>query len=257
MFRIMWNGTSGMAAEQEKLDAISNNLANMNTVGYKSQNISFSDLVYEDLNKKDNYPVSRGKAPINGTGVKADDPLRDNTEGTLTETDRKTDFAIVGDGYFRVTKPDGSKAYERNGQFSVDGDGRIVDTNGNILDIQYNGNSSSVNFSDDNVVLSENGEIGVKLSNNQVQDVGKVNLYNAVGDDAMNPVGNNLFVPQAGAQIYTVTNPDIKQGWVEGSNVNVATELTDMIVAQRAYEFSSKSLTTADQMWQLVNNLSK
>ncbi|KOF57820.1 flagellar basal body rod protein FlgG [Clostridium sp. DMHC 10] len=256
MFRIMWNGTSGMYAEQEKLDAIANNLANSSTVGYKSQSVSFSDLVYETINGRE-YPVSNGNDPINGTGVKANDWMRDNTQGTPSETDKKTDFAIVGDGYFRVTRPDGSKAYERNGQFSVDGNGRIVDSSGNILDIQYKVNPNSVQFSDSNIVLAENGEIGIRINENQIEDVGKVNLYNVVGDDSMTSIGDNLFSPKNGAQVSVVGNSQIKQGFVEESNVDMVTELTGMIVAQRAYEFSSKSLKTADEMWQLVNSLSK
>ncbi|MFL0251612.1 flagellar hook-basal body complex protein [Clostridium neuense] len=254
MFRIMWNGTSGMYAEQEKMDAVSNNLANMNTVGYKTQQVSFDDLLYGDLSKS-KYPVTNGKTQYAGTGVKANEWLRNNTEGPLTETDRKTDFAINGDGYFRVTKADGSKAYERNGQFAIDNTGKLVDSSGNVLDIQYNVDPNSVDFKDDNIVLAQNGEIGIRVSDSEIRDVGKVNLYNVVGDDAMASIGNNLFVPKAGAQVSVVANPSIEQGWVEGSNVDVATEFTDMIVAQRAYEFSSKSLKTGDEMWQLVNNL--
>lgn len=254
MFRIMWNGTSGMYAEQEKLDAISNNLANMNTVGYKKEQVSFDDLVYEDL--KNQYPVTNGKTQYSGTGVKANNWLRDNTQGPLSQTNSQTDFAINGEGYFRVTKPDGSKAYERNGQFSVDGTGKLVDSSGNILDIQYNVDPNSVAFKDDNIVLAPNGEIGIRVSESQIRDVGKVNLYSVVGDDAMTSVGDNLFVPKNGAQVSVVAKPDIEQGWIEGSNVDTTTEITDMIIAQRAYEFSSKSLKTADEMWQLVNSLS-
>lgn len=255
MFRIMWNGTSGMYAEQEKLDAISNNLANSDTVGYKAQQVSFDDLVYEDLSK-DRYPVTNGKTQYTGTGVKANNWIRDNTQGVPTQTGKNTDFAIYGEGYFRVTRGDGSKAYERNGQFSVDGTGKIVDSSGNILDIQYNVDPNSVVFKDGNVVLAPNGEIGVKVSDSEIRDVGKVNLYNVVGDDSMTSVGDNLFVPKSGAQVSIVANSSIEQGWVESSNVDMATEITNMIVAQRAYEFSSKSLKTADEMWQLVNGLS-
>lgn len=254
MFRIMWNGTSGMYAEQEKLDSISNNLANMNTVGYKAEQVSFDDLLYEDLSKNRN-PVTNGKTQYTGTGVKANNWIRNNAQGTPTETGKSTDFAINGEGYFRVTKGDGSKAYERNGQFSIDNTGKLVDASGNVLDIQYNVDPNSVAFKDDNIVLAKNGEIGIRVSDSEIRDVGKVNLYTVVGDDAMASIGDNLFVPKTGAQVSTVGNPSINQGWVEGSNVDSITEITNMIVAQRAYEFSSKSLKTADEMWQLVNNL--
>lgn len=255
MFRIFWNGASGMYAQQEKLDAASNNIVNMNTVGYKRLDVSFSDLMYKNLNEAE-YPVTNGKSQYSGSGVKTNPWLRDNTDGTPVETDRKTDFAIKGEGYFRVTRPDGSKAYERNGEFSADSNGRLVDSDGNILDIEYKVNPDSAQFSDINVVLAPDGEIGIKAGNSQTIDVGKVNLYKVTGYDSMVSAGNNLFVPKNGAQISVVTNPNIQQGFVEGSNVDIATELTDMIVAQRAYEFSSKGLKMGDEMWQLVNSLS-
>lgn len=256
MFRIMWNGTSGMYANQEKLDAISNDLANLETVGYKSEQVSFSNLMYETL-KKDGYPVSSGKSPSTGTGVKADNWIRDNSEGTITQTNNNTDFAIDGEGYFRVTTQDGSKAYERNGQFSVNANGNLVDGNGNLLDIQYNDgvNPNSVKFTDSNIVVTEDGSVGIKDAQSNITGVGKINLYNAVGDNSMSSAGNNLFVPNQGVQMNQVTGSKIKQGYIEGSNVDLATSMTDMIKAQRAYEISSKSVKTADEMWGMVNSL--
>lgn len=258
MFRIMWNGASAMNAEQQKLNALSNNLANMDTVGYKSEQVSFSDLVYEALgDEKD--PVSSGKASYTGTGVRANNWIRNNTQGNIEVTNLNTDFAIAGSGYFRVTTENGTKAYERNGKFNIDSNGRIVDGNGNILDIEYSVNPASVKFTDSNIVLSQNGDIGIKGSDNKVTNVGKINLYDTVGDDTMLSAGNNLFVPQNGAQMYVVTDPNTKilQGRLESSNVDLATEMTDMIVAQRSYEASSKSVKMADEMWQMVNNLGK
>lgn len=255
MLRIMWNGVSGMAANQEKLDAISNNIANYETTGYKSQDVSFSDLLYGTLNKN-GYSVSSGKSPIAGSGVKADEATRDNSEGTPTETDLNTDLCIDGEGYFRVTTQDGSKAYERAGNFKINSQGKLTDANGNFLDIDYSVDPNSVKFTDKNLVVASDGEVGIKGDNNQITRVGKINLYDAVGDDSMVSVGNNLYVPRSGAQIVAApTNTDIMQGYLEGSNVDLATEMTDMIIAQRAYEMSSKSVKTADQMWSLVNGM--
>lgn len=258
MFRVMWNGTSGMYAEQEKLNEISNNIANMDTVGYKSEQVSFSDLVYESLNDS-KYPTSSDKTAYTGTGVKANGWIRNNKQGNLSQTNINTDFAISGSGYFRVTTANGTKAYERNGKFNIDGNGKLVDGNGNVLDINYSVDPNSVQFKDDNIVLLENGEIGIKGSDKKVTGVGKIDLYDTVGDDSMLSVGNNLFVPKNGVQMTVVTDPETKiyQGRLEDSNVDLATEMTDMIVAQRAFESSSKSIKMADEMWQMVNNLGK
>lgn len=258
MFRVMWNGTSGMYAQQEKLNEISNNIANMNTVGYKSEKVSFSDLVYESLNDMQ-YPASSNKTSYTGTGVKANNWIRDNRQGPLSQTNLNTDFAISGRGYFQVTTANGTKAYERNGKFNIDGNGKLVDGNGNILDINYSVNPNSVKFTDRNIVLLENGQIGIKGSDNKVTNVGKVNLYDTIGDDSMLSAGNNLFVPKNGVQMNVVTDPETKiyQGRLEDSNVDLAVEMTDMIIAQRAFESSSKSIKMSDEMWQMVNNLGK
>lgn len=258
MFRVMWNGTSGMYAEQEKLNQISNNIANMNTVGYKSEQVSFSDLVYESLNDQ-KYPASSDKTAYTGTGVKANNWIRNKKQGNLDTTNINTDFAISGSGYFRVTTANGSKAYERNGKFNIDGNGKLVDGNGNILDINYKVDPNSAKFTDSNIVLLQNGEIGIKGSDNKITDVGKVDLYDTIGDDSMLSAGNNLFVPKNGVQMNVVTDPETKilQGRLEGSNVDLATEMTDMIITQRAFDSSSKSIKMADEMWQIVNNLGK
>jgi len=241
-----------MMAQQEKLDSISNNLANVNTEGYKRVDVSFKDLVYETL-KRDGYPTTGKQAePLNGTGVRASGWLRDNGQGSLQETGLNTDLAIDGEGYFRVTLADGSKAYTRSGSFTIDSSGTLVDKNGNRLDVEYSGEKVSFdkgNFSVDkagSITLNENG----KLTN-----VGKINLHNFVGQDTMASVGESLYVPKAGAQGYTVTDSNINQGYVEASNVDIAREMTDMIVTQRAFELGSRGLKTADEMWGIANNL--
>ena len=252
MLRILYNGRSAMMAQQEKLDSISNNLANVNTEGYKRVDVSFKDLVYETL-KRDGYPTTGNNAePLNGTGVKASGWLRDDGQGSLQETGLNTDMAIDGEGYFRVTLADGSKAYTRSGSFTIDSSGTLVDKNGNRLDVEYSGEKVSLdkgNFGIDKagtITLNENGKL---------TKVGKINLYNFVGQDSMASVGESLYVPKAGAQGYTVTDSNINQGYVEASNVDIAREMTDMIVTQRAFELGSRGLKTADEMWGIANNL--
>lgn len=264
MIRALWNSRSSMNAQQQKLDSISNNLANTNTVGYKREDVNFQDLVYETLNRK-GYPNSGNNPnePLTGSGVKATQWLRDNSQGSLRQTGAKTDLAIDGEGYFRVTLADGSKAYERAGSFNVDSVGDIVDKNGNRLDIDFTEEgvqlfNSGETFSQDNFDVKENGEVYLIKDNNLEQSstlVGKINVYSAVGQNSLSSVGENLYVPNQGVQMTGTTSADIRQGFLEESNVDVAREMTDMIVTQRAFELGSRGLKTADEMWGLINGM--
>jgi fagellar hook-basal body proteins len=264
MLRALWSSRAAMNAQQQKLDSISNNIANTNTVGYKREDVSFQDLVYETLNRK-GIPTGENNTDtlINGTGVKATKWIRDNSQGSLRETGEKTDLALDGEGFFRVTLPDGSKAYERSGSFNIDSTGEIVDKNGNRLDVALTEegtnmlNSGSV-FTTDNFAVKENGDVYLAVDNNGSKtDVlyGKINIYNPIGQDSLTSVGENLYVPNSGTIMNVNTDVNILQGFVEGSNVDVGKEMTDMIVAQRAFELSSRSLKTADEMWGLVNSM--
>jgi flagellar basal-body rod protein FlgG len=251
-----------MNAQQDKLDSISNNIANESTVGYKREDVSFQDLVSETLNRK-GYPNNGNnpKEPINGTGVKATKWIRDNTQGPLKQTDVNTDFAIDGQGYFRVTLANGSKAYERAGSFNVDNNGDIVDKNGNRLDIEFTQEGSNLfnsgtGFTSDNFSVRENGEVYVNTDSSSVY-YGKINTYDAVGQEALSSIGENLYAANPGAQINVTQNTSILQGKLEESNVDVGKEMTDMIIAQRAFELSSKAMKTGDDMWGLVNSMRK
>ncbi|MBV7272198.1 flagellar hook-basal body complex protein [Clostridium thailandense] len=257
--RVIWNGRSAMNAEQQKLDSISNNIANVNTTGYKGEDVSFQDLVYESV-KRTGYPTNDSKNNIlNGTGVKAGAWIRDTTQGTLKETDVKTDFAIDGDGYFRVTLTDGSKAYERAGSFNLDNSGTLVDKNGNKIDIDVtdqgqNADGSPVVLTNNNFTVKENGEIYVDNKADSVY-YGKMNIYNPISQDSLSSIGQNLYVLKQGGQMNVSNNVSIRQGFVEQSNVDIGKELTDMIVAQRAFGMGSKALQTGDEMWSMINNL--
>ncbi|AYD40664.1 flagellar basal body rod protein FlgG [Clostridium fermenticellae] len=259
MLRILWNSQSAMNAEQDKLDAISNNIANSTTAGYKRETVGFEDLVYETLNRT-GYPNNGNnpKEPINGTGVKSTEWIRDTSEGTIQATGISTDLAIEGDGYFRVTLSDGTKAYERAGSFNIDSTGTIVDKNGNKLDIVMTEEGSELKNSGtfltpENFNVSPDGSIYLNEDNRSIL-YGKINLYVPVGQTAFRSIGDNLYKPVDGAQILT-SNAKIQQGALEGSNVDMSTEMTDLIVAQRAFEIASKGVQTADEMWQLVNNM--
>ncbi|MDP4090136.1 MAG: flagellar hook-basal body complex protein [Bacillota bacterium] len=259
MLRIFWNSRSAMMANQEKLDAISNNLANANTDGYKKVSVSFQDLVSETL-KRNGYPTSAGSGntsnQFTGTGVKSTAWIQDNTQGTLKETQKTTDFAIDGDGYFQATRADGSIAYTRVGHFDTDAENHLVDSNGSRVTILYNPgiNGDSIKYTKDNFTVSERGEIMIK-DGDGYKSVGRLPIYTADGADAFRSVGENYYTPSQGTNVYEVNNPSMYQGYIEGSNVDMVSEMTDMMVTQRAFEFSSKAMKTADDMWGMANNL--
>ncbi|MDF2504515.1 flagellar hook-basal body complex protein [Clostridium sp.] len=257
MNRLMWTSRSAMNAQQQKLDAISNNIANMNTDGYKSERVQFSDLVSESMNRL-GYPTNINNnnginnEPQNGTGVRATDWIRDNSQGDLTQTNESTDLALDGSGYFKVTRPDGTAAYERSGDFNLDGNGRLVDKSGNILEVNFT--NGTVPLTRNNFIVSQDGTVSIKQPDRDVV-AGKINVYDTIGEDSLTSIGNNLYTPKNGAQIFVSNNTNIMQGYTETSNVDITKEMTDMIAAQRAFELNTKSLTTADEMWGMVNNL--
>lgn len=254
MLRTLWTSRSGMMATQEKLDAISNNVVNSGTTGYKKVEVGFKDLLTETLDRN-GVPLN-DKSTITGTGSKTGEWYRDITQGNLLETSINSNLAIDGEGFFRVTDSNGEVSYTRDGSFNIDGLGRVVDSQGNFLEIQYdNGYSAeNVKLTTNNMLVDTSGNLYVKNSDKFTR-VGEIPLYTAVGDRAFLAKGNNLYYPVDGVEVYRSENADIYQGMVEGSNVDIATEFTDMIMTQRAFELSSKGITTADEMWQLINNM--
>lgn len=254
MLRTLYTSKSGMYAQQHKLDAISNNLTNATTMGYKRVDCGFKDLLSESLDRK-GTPLNDKKATM-GTGVRTTDFYRDNSQGMLQQTLRTTDLSIDGEGYFRIDTPDGEPLYTRDGSFKIDAEGRLVDGRGNKLHMKYEPGFSegNVTLSNSNMLVDNKGGVFVK-GNGTFTKVGTIPTYTAVGNEAFESVGDNLFKPANGIEVTETTNNDIYQGLLEGSNVDMATEFTDMILTQRAFQLSSKSLTTADEMWGMINNM--
>ena len=261
-----------MSAQQEKLDSISNNIANVNTEGYKKVNVTFKDLVYETLNRS-GYPTSEanGASSINGTGVRTSEWVRDTKQGNLTETGESTHFAIDGKGYFQVGLPEKSAygstkmAYTRSGTFNIDRDGSLVDKNGNKLTIDFYDNILPEDklFTKDNFKIDKNGVVLI-TGGLGTKEVGRIPLYNSAGHDSLKSIGNSLYVVNTenvnGIEVpvekpYVVQDSSIMQGFLELSNVDLTNEMTEMIITQRAFELSSKAMKTADEMWGMTNNL--
>ncbi|GKX65511.1 flagellar hook-basal body complex protein [Inconstantimicrobium mannanitabidum] len=254
MFRVLWNGKSAMNANQEKLDAISNNLANATTDGYKRIDVSFKDLMTETLDRK-GYPTDGNKA-YTGTGVRAVDWVRYDEQGPLNETKNDSNFALDGKGYFMVRTQDGTYAYERQGNFEIDRDGKIVDSSGNVLQMKYeNGyNEKNVRLYSGTFTVDTAGNVFSKADGNYTK-VAEIPVYNAMGSKAFVSKGDNLYVPNTGTNVYREKNVDIVQGYVEGSNVDMGQEFTDMIMTQRAFQLGSKAISTADEMWGMINQI--
>ncbi|MBS5786949.1 MAG: flagellar basal body rod protein FlgG [Clostridioides difficile] len=250
MYTIINNSRAGMNSNQEKLNIVSNNIANVDTVGYKKINIEFSDLVNETLNRR-TYPTGKNKIDT-GTGSKVTLPVRDLSQGPIRSTEIRSNLAIDGNGFFRVIKNDGKYTYTRDGNFSVDKAGNIVDARGNKLDVQFNAgyNYANSNITNENLNIAKDGNI-------YVDDIyiGKVNLYNSVGDDAFTSIGDSQYALKDDAALYIENNSSIEQGYLEMSNVNLQDEMVEMITTQRAFQLNSKGMNVADDMWSMANNL--
>lgn len=254
MLTTLWTSKSGLNANQEKLDVISNNIANVNTTGYKKVNAGFKDLISSSLDEWGN-PLNDKTATV-GSGVKAGNFTKDNSQGGLQTTNQKTDLALDGEGYFKVISSNGTEYYTRDGSFKLDSYGRLVTANGNILEVQYaNGYSqNNTGLTADNFTINKKGEIFAE-NNGNFEKVGEIAVYTAVGNDAFTSVGDNLFKELNGVQVYRILDADMYQGYLEASNVDLSQEMTDMIVTQRAFQLSSKGITAADEMWEIINNL--
>jgi flagellar basal-body rod protein FlgG len=247
-----------MQAQQFNLDTISNNLANVNTTGFRANQARFQDLIYQQL-RAPGSPVGASVIPVGqdvGLGSKVASSAKLFTQGTLSETDNPLDVAIEGDGFFQVTMPDGTTAYTRDGSFKIDANGGIVTSDGYLLNPQITIPQQAINVS-----VNADGTIDALLpGQTQPQQIGQINLARFVNNAGLQPTGKNLYTQTAASGAPTVSQPgvngagNLQGGYLEQSNVSVVTEIVNMIVAQRAYEANSKAITTADQMLQTAVN---
>ncbi|HBF76314.1 MAG TPA: flagellar basal body rod protein FlgG [Clostridiaceae bacterium] len=244
MIRTISNGKSGLFTSQNKMDSIANNIANVNANGYKKIEMDFNDIFYSKMNRK-GCPITSDNRDklLEGSGSRTSAIVANTSEGALKETGMKTDLAITGDGLFRLIGSNGEYFYTKDGAFSLDKDKNIVHNTGMKLEVEnYNRNAMSDDFS-----INENGEIYVKN-----KPVGKINTYSFVDRDKLVQSCGNIYQTDEEPKN---SNSSIEQGFLEQSNVDIAKELTDMIIAQRTYSMNSKSVKTGDEMWQIANNL--
>ncbi len=262
MMSAMWSAAAGMAVQQYNMDAISNNLANVNTTGYKKGRAEFQDLLYQTVNLAGTNSSTSTTLPAGiqlGHGAKLQSLVRDYSTGNLRQTGNRFDLAIEGDGFFRVTMPDGTLAYTRDGSFSTDQNGTLVNAAGYTLDPQITVPQDALS-----VTVAADGTVSVtQPGQTQPQQIGQITLSHFINPAGLNQLGHNLVQPTlaSGDAIDGTPGTDgigtINQGFLEVSNVDVAEEMVNMIIGQRAYEANSKTIQTVDNMLSLLNQLKR
>ncbi len=259
MLNSLATAATGMNAQQFMIDTISNNLANANTTAFKESRAEFADLAYQNLYIAGTPTSQNTQSPTGlyvGHGVKLVATNRLFTLGSFSSTGNPLDLAIDGDGFFQVQLQNGQIGYTRDGSFNLDGQGRIVTSEGYVLvpNIVIPQNAESIN-------IAPNGTVTVTQPGGTQTQVGQVTLVKFLNPAGLQSIGGNLYVstPASGQPIQGVANQDgfgaLQQGYLEMSNVNVIQQMVDMINAQRAYEFDSKVIQTSDQMLQDVSAL--
>ncbi len=262
MLRSLFIAATGMEAQKLNMDVIANNLANVNTVGFKKSRADFQELLYQDLRTPGSASAEGAQVPSGiqiGLGVKPVAVQKLFLQGDFVNTGNSFDLVIEGDGFFQVTMPDGTIAYTRSGAFKLDSDGRIVNSDGYPLEpgITVPANTLSTSVSSD-------GKVSVVQPGNATPtEIGQIELARFINPGGLQSLGKNLFVPTPSSGDPTTGNPSaeglgtIAQGYIEMSNVNVVEEMVNMILSQRAYEINSKAVQASDEMLQTTNNLKR
>lgn len=272
MMRALYTAATGMRAEQTNVDTISNNLANVNTVGFKGERAEFKSLLYQTIQTRTTSGNGEQK-PVGaqvGLGTRIAATTAVYTQGALTATEKDTDFAVEGDGFFAVRGADNQVYYTRNGSFTwsqygngqtilADSQGNpVLDTNNNIIAVPNGVSAQKMNFSEDGNIGYYAAD-GTYITLNQ-----RMALYQFNNPSGLQKMSSSLLAATAnsGNPMQEATNPALKTSrivtrYLEGSNVQVADEMVNLIVAQRAYELNSKAITTADSMLETANNLKR
>jgi flagellar basal-body rod protein FlgG len=258
MLRALYSSASGMQAQQANLDVIANNLANVNTTGFKKAKPEFQDLLYQTTREAGSEQGAGNQLPTSlqiGHGSRIVSTARVFTPGELTQTGEKYDVAIHGDGFFEVQLPDGTRAYTRDGALKTASDGRITTSDGLPLQSGFQPIPAGTTA----VTIAANGEVTTTgASGSQNFRIQLVRFANPAGLEA---VGHNLYKETKASGTPEIGNPaengygELAQGYLEMSNVKVVEEMVNMILAQRAYEVNSKAVQSADEMMQMSNNL--
>lgn len=259
--RALYTAATGMAAQELNVQVISNNIANMRTTGYKKQRAAFQDLIYDHVRRVGAQASDQGTVlPVGvdiGGGVKTVGTPRLMTQGTLSPTGGDLDLAVRGEGFFKIQMTDGSFAYTRDGTFTMDAQGRIVTSQGNPVQPTI-----TVPQASSGLTVNAQGQVSVTVPGSTTPTIlGQIGLTRFINKAGLNSIGDNLFTdtPASGAPLDGIANADgfgdLQQGNLEQANVEVVSEISDLIAAQRAYEMNAKVISAADQMLQSTSNM--
>ncbi len=258
MIRALNTAATGLAAQQMNMDVVSNNLANVNTTGFKKVRAEFKDLAYDTV--KAPGSAEAGGAPESlqvGLGVEVSGTQRLFFQGSLTQTSSPLDLAVDGEGFFQVLDAEGSPRYTRDGSFQLDGEGRLTTARGNLLEPQI-----TVPANARDIQISSSGAVSAVLEGeSEATEIGKIETVSFANPGGLKAVGENLFeaTGACGDAVSGVPGTEgrgaLRQGFLEASNVQVVEEMVRMLMAQRAFEVNSKAMQAADDMLRAVNNL--
>lgn len=262
MMQSLYTASTGMQAMQTQIDTTANNIANVNTIGYKKSRAEFADLMYKTMVYAGTSTSDTTKSPTGievGLGVRATAINKIFTEGSLKQTDNTLDVAITGKGFLKLQLPDGTEVYTRNGALKIDENGTLVNSDGYTVIPEIVIPDDAVNIS-----IGTDGIISVTQAGQaQAVQVGQLTLTNFINPAGLHALGDNLFVEtdSSGQPIEGIPTNEglgaIRQGFVELSNVQLVVELTDLITGQRAYDANSKVITTSDEMLATTNSLKR
>jgi len=261
MIRSLYTAATGMTAQQLNMDVIAHNLSNANTTGFKRSRADFQDLLYQTSRAAGTAAAQGAQVPTGiqvGLGTRAAAIERILSQGDFRQTGNALDLVIEGDGFFQVQLADGQIGYTRDGTFKLDGQGRLVTSDGNVLLPEITVPAEGVG----RVTIGQDGTVFVNLPGQATpQQLGQIQLARFANPTGLESVGRNIYRPTAASGAAVTGTPGLDgfgttgSGFLEMSNVKVVEEMVDMITAQRAYEINSKSIQAADEMLQIANNL--
>ncbi|CAN1553408.1 flagellar basal-body rod protein FlgG [Limnohabitans sp. B9-3] len=254
----LWVAKTGLDAQQTRMNVISNNLANVNTTGFKRDRAVFEDLLYQNIKQPGGQTTNNTQSPTGfmlGTGVKINATEKLHMQGNLVNSQAPLDVAITGDGYFQIQMPDGTTTYSRDGNFKISNTGQMVTALGfpMVPAITIPNNVASLTIGRDGTVSAE------LVAGGGSQNIGQIQIARFVNPSGLKPIGNNLYESSQASGQAQILQPGLNgagtlnQGSLEASNVNVVEEMVNMIETQRAYEINSKAVSAVDGMLKYLN----
>jgi flagellar basal-body rod protein FlgG len=254
----LWVAKTGLDAQQTRMNVISNNLANVNTTGFKRDRAVFEDLLYQNIKQPGGQTTNNTQSPTGfmlGTGVKINATEKLHMQGNMVNSQAPLDVAITGDGYFQIQMPDGTTSYSRDGNFKISSTGQMVTSQGFPLipAITIPNNAASLTIGRDGTVSAE------LVAGGGAQNIGQIQIARFVNPSGLKPIGNNLYDSSQASGQAQILQPGLNgagtlnQGSLEASNVNVVEEMVNMIETQRAYEINSKAISAVDGMLKYLN----